>query len=160
MTEQRISTEDLVKKYKREVEQLGRYIPWFEKTTTDVAAGMYRGQGTGSGFAFPVYDSTLLAFINEVKQTSFLDVNYRYVYTRHFIKTHDDELKAIERATILDISIIGGIMSKYVLGGMTRSVLWREAVEYGIFLQCLKKLRDLIEFWDKPMQDNFTLVNK
>lgn len=160
MTEQRISTEELVKKYKGEVEQLSRYIPWFEKTTADVAAGMYRGQGTGNGFAFPVYDSTLLSFINEFKQTSFLDVNYRYVYTRHFIRTHEDEWKAIEKATILDISVIAGIMSKYALGGMTRSVLWREAVEHEIFLRSLIKLRELIEFWDKPMAENFDLVNK
>ena len=151
MTEEKMSTQELLQKYKGEVEQLSRYIPWFEKTTADMAASMYRGQGTGKGFAFPVYDSTLLSFINEVKTTSLLDVNYRYVYTRHFIRNHEDEWSVIDNTTLQDIQVIGSIMSKYVLGGMTRASLWKEAIQYEIFLRSLKKLKELIEFWDKPM---------
>ena len=44
-----------------------------------------------------------------------------------------------------------GIMAKYVLGGMTKGKLWSEAVENGVFLQALLKIKELLEVWDKPL---------
>jgi len=159
MEKEKLSKEELLEKYTFEVENLSRYIPWFEKKTADMVATMYKGAGTGNGFAFPVYDSTLLSFINDVGMTSFMNPNYKYVYNRYFIRTYKDEWRAIENATIMDMEVIGAILSKYVLGGMTRATLWKDAVQYEIFIRCLKKMKSIIEFWDKPMEENFELMH-
>ena len=42
-------------------------------------------------------------------------------------------------------------MAKYVLGGMTKGMLWGVAVEEGVFLAVLLKMKEIMEFWDKPL---------
>lgn len=158
MVTEKNSQVELVEKYKDEVEQLSRYIPWFESKTVGMVSHMYQSENGESTFSFPVYDSTLLAFINEVGMTSFMNKNYQYIYTRYHIKSHEDEWRAIENTTIMTMEVIGGILSKYVLGGVTRSVLWKEGVQYEIFLRCLKKAKSIIEFWDKPLPENKELL--
>lgn len=158
MTAEKMSKEELVQKYKPEVESLSRYIPWFESKTVGMVSHMYQNEGNDNGFSFPVYDSTLLSFINEAGMTLFMDRNYQYIYTRYHIHSHEDEWKAIENANIMTMEVIGGILSKYVLGGVTRSVLWKEGVQYEIFLRCLKKAKEIIEFWDKPLAENKELL--
>ena len=39
----------------------------------------------------------------------------------------------------------------YVLGGMTKGMLWSEAVENGTFLKCLQKLKEVLNVWDAPL---------
>ena len=159
MEKEKLSKEELVEKYAYEVESLSRYIPWFEKKTADMVT-MYKGEGSGNGFAFPVYDSTLLSFINDVGVTSFMNRNYQYVYNRYSIRTYQDEWRAIENTTIMNIEVIGAILSKYVLGGMTKASLWKDAVQYEIFIRCLKRLKYIIEFWDKPMEENAKFMHE
>ena len=50
-----------------------------------------------------------------------------------------------------DIELIYAIMAKYVLGGMTKGMLWSEAVENGTFLKCLQKLKEVLNVWDAPL---------
>ncbi|MDE7251686.1 MAG: hypothetical protein K2O32_01910 [Acetatifactor sp.] len=101
--------------------------------------------------SFPVYESTLLSFVKEAKKTSFMDRNYRYIYTRNRIQTHEDERKMIQNAGIKEWDLLCGILSKYVLGGQTKGTYWSEAVKEQIFYQVIKKMCDIIEFWDKPI---------
>ena len=42
-------------------------------------------------------------------------------------------------------------MAKYVLGGMIRGNLWTDAIENGIFLEALLKIRELLEVHDRPL---------
>ena len=158
MVSEKYSQEELVNKYKDEVESLSRYIPWFESKTAEMVSGMYKSQEGQHNFSFPVYDSTLLAFINEVGMTSFMNRNHQYVYIRYHIKSHEDEWRAIESANIMTMEIIGAILSKYVLGGITKPALWKEGVEYELYLRCLKKAKSIIEFWDKPLPENKELL--
>ena len=67
------------------------------------------------------------------------------------MRTLQDELRMIDRASIMDMDILKGILSKYVLGGMTKARLWSEAVYNSIFLKVIRKMKDNLEFWDKPM---------
>ncbi len=46
------------------------------------------------------------------------------------------------------------IFSKYILKGMTKAGLWSEAVESGIFLELLLKMKDIIAFWGKLRKEN------
>ena len=136
-----------IKDYKNTLKPLLRYLPWLEQTSGGDASKTYSGESTV--MSFPVYDGTLMSFVRELSKTSFMDRNYRYVYTRNRILTHEDERWLIEKATVKEWDILCGILSKYVLGGQTRATLWNEAVKERIFYLVLRKMCEIIEYWDK-----------
>lgn len=143
----------VVEEYRSDVERLIRYLPWLEEKAGASVAQNFTGSGIGEhSIPFPVYDSTLLGFIKEVQRTTLLDRNYHYIYSRHKIRTLEDELRAISNADITHMDVLKGILSKYVMGGMTKGKLWSEAVEKCIFLNCVRKMKENLEFWDKPME--------
>ncbi|MBD5513326.1 MAG: hypothetical protein HDR06_01395 [Lachnospiraceae bacterium] len=142
----------IVSTYKPDVERLIRYLPWLEEKAGSNVAETFEGSGIkGSSITFPVYDGTLMSFIKDVQRTTLLDRNYPYIYSRNRMRTLQDELRMIERASIMDMDILKGILSKYVLGGMTKGRLWSEAVYNSIFLKVIRKMKENLEFWDKPM---------
>lgn len=142
----------IVGQYKPDVERLVRYLPWLEEKAGSSVAQTFTDSGIGEhSIPFPVYDSTLLGFVKEVQRTTLLDRNYRYIYSRNRIKTVKDELHAIARADITKMDILKGILSRYVMGGMTKGVLWTEAVQNKIFLNVVKKMKENLEFWDRPI---------
>ena len=51
------------------------------------------------------------------------------------------------------MEILGGILSKYTLGGMTMAYLWTEGVEHQIFYRALLKAKSIIEYWDVPLEN-------
>ncbi len=142
----------VVQEYKQDVERLIRYLPWLEEKSGSNVSETYTGSGiTEHSVAFPVYDSTLLGFVKEVQRTNLLDRNYRYVYTRNRIVTCQDELRAISNSDITRMDVLKGILSKYVMGGMTKGRMWPEAVQNRVFLNVVKKMKENLEFWDRPM---------
>ena len=142
----------VVQEYKQDVERLIRYLPWLEEKSGSNVSETYTGSGiTEHSVAFPVYDSTLLGFVKEVQRTNLLDRNYRYVYTRNRIVTCQDELRAISNSDITRMDVLKGILSKYVMGGMTKGRRWPEAVHNRVFLNVVKKMKENLEFWDRPM---------
>lgn len=142
----------VVDEYRPDVERLVRYLPWLEQKAGGNVSENYTGSGIGeNSISFPVYDSTLLSFIKEVQRTTLLDRNYQYIYSRNRIKTLEDELRAISQADITHMDILKGILSKYVMGGMTKGRLWSDAVKNRVFLNCVQKMKENLEFWDKPM---------
>lgn len=142
----------LLQEYKQTVTPLLRYIPWFEKNAGQNPGSFYRGpEATEHSMSIPVYDSTLMSFVREAEASALMDRNYSYVYTRNRLKSHDDERKIINAAEWKDWDILRGILSKYVLGGRTKSALWSQAVQEDIFYLVLKRMKEIIEYWDKPM---------
>lgn len=143
----------VVQDYRPDVERLIRYLPWLEqKAGKKDVAETFGGSGIAEhSITFPVYDSTLLAFVKEVQRTTLVDRNYRYIYSRHRIVTLADELRMISRADITQMDVLKGILSKYIMGGMTKGRMWTEAVENRIFLNIVKKMKENLEFWDKPI---------
>ncbi|MCR4960024.1 MAG: hypothetical protein K6A74_01115 [Lachnospiraceae bacterium] len=138
--------------YRADVDKLITYIPWLESKVGATVSHLYNDNDLSSStVTFPVYDSTLLSFINDANSTSLMDTNYVYAISEYGLKTHDDERNAISEATVKDGALLSGILSKYVLGGMTRGTVWNEAVTEGIFLAVLKKMKQLLEIWDKPL---------
>ena len=146
--------QQVVNTYKPDIEKLIRYLPWLEEKA---AAGDSVEQTFGdngireNSIMFPVYDSTLMSFIKDVQRTGLVDRNYPYVYSRYRIRTVQDELNAISKADIKEMNVLKGILSKYILGGMTKGRMWTEAVTNRIFLNVIRKMKENIEFWDKPM---------
>ncbi len=141
----------VVGEYRAKVEPLLKYLPWLEQKGNSKIVSMYSGEGIGEhSMSIPVYDGTLMNFIKEAQKTGLLDRNYVYVYSRNRIRTVEDEKRVIERAELKNFEVLTGILSKYVLGGMTKSALWSQGVEEGIFLALVQKMKYIIEYWDKP----------
>ena len=144
--------QQVVNTYKPDVEKLIRYLPWLEEKADSSVADTFEGSGIKDhSITFPVFDGTLMSFIKDVQRTGLLDRNYPYIYSQYGIRTVKDELNAISQADIKEMNILKGILSKYVLGGMTKARLWTEAVSNRIFLNVIRKMKENIEFWDKPM---------
>ncbi len=135
----------IIQKYQPDAKRLVRYISWLETKHAGDVVNSYAGDGMEKPtFLFPVYDSTLMSFLKVAKETQFITRNYQYVYTRNRIKDAAQEKKLIKGATLREMEVLSGILSRYVLGGMTKSVLWSQAVEEGIFLEILYKLREIL----------------
>ncbi len=140
-----------MKKYRDISQNLLRYIPYFEQKKGQKNYQIYQGEQNTNSVAIPVYESTLLSFVKEVQRTGLVDRNYVYALSRNGIRTHEDEMRALDRVEFKDIELIYAIMAKYVLGGMTKGMLWSEAVENGTFLKCLQKLKEVLNVWDAPL---------
>ena len=142
--------QQLLQEYKQMTVPLLKYLSWLEKSAGQAGSTIYKGtESNENALAFPVYDSTLMSFVKEAAKSALMDRNYPYIYTRNRIKTHDDEREIIAAAGLGEWDILRGILSKYVLGGRTKGVLWSEAVEQNIFYLVLSKMQEIIEYWDK-----------
>lgn len=137
------SRELILDEYRADVESLLRYLPWLHKTSGQTVESYYEGNDGSLGFKVPVYDSTLLSFVKDAEKTKLVSKNYPYVYTRYQIKNSDDEIRLMKAAKIQEIDLFKAIISKYVLEGKRRGIVWSEAVNKGIFTTALDTLNDL-----------------
>ncbi len=144
-------TRKLIRGYRKEVEPLFRYLSWLEsKQGAKVSSSYTENAVTKHSMAFPVYDGTLLGFVKEVQKSTLTNRNYVYLYSRHKLTGPKEERALIESVTIRNPEVLTDILSKYVLGGMTKGWLWSQAVEEGIFLSILLKFKELFDTWDQP----------
>lgn len=142
----KLSREEIIICYKEDVERLLKFLPWLEKKSGSTASSVYSGEGIEkSSMPVPVYDSTLLSFIKEIRTTDFLNRNYVYTFSRCRIKTARDELRVIDACSLQEVSVLGDILSKYVLRGDVKGAVWSEGVSNGVYLALLLKLKDLME---------------
>lgn len=138
----------VMENYKKDVEPLFRYLSWLEDKKGESVSTSYADNGVNQhSMAFPVYDSTLISFVKQVQKTKLINRNYMYIYSRYRIGDVEDELKTIQGVSFKNVEILTGILSKYVCGGMTKSWVWPQAVENGIFLAILLKFKELFEMW-------------
>ncbi len=144
----------VVSRLRPEVEPLFRYLPWLQAKKGGRVSTIYSENNVSAhSIAFPVYDSTLLGFVKEVQKSTLTDRNYVYIYTRYGINSIEDELSFIERVNIANMDILIGILSKYILGGMTKGWVWSQAVQEGIFLAILEKYQELFSLWEQPEEN-------
>jgi hypothetical protein len=136
---------DPMEQYRPDIASLLQYLPWMEEHRTQQVFSEYQGEpDKPQSFSFPVYDSTLLRFVKTVQKTKLVDQNYPYVYSRNRIRNEQDEIRLIREARPKDIDDLRGILSKYVLGGMSKGRLWPEGVSSGVFAEILYKLKECI----------------
>ena len=106
----KLSREEIIICYKEDVERLLKFLPWLEKKSGSAASSVYSGEGIEkSSMPVPVYDSTLLSFIKEIRTTDFLNRNYVYTFSRYRIKTARDELRVIDACSLQEVSVLGDI---------------------------------------------------
>lgn len=142
-----------IETYREDIETLVKFLPWLEAKNRQNISSSYLPEGAEGAHAFhvPVYDSTLLNFVKVFQQTKFMNRNYIYLYHRKRIKTAEDELKVIADTQIMEIETLGDILSNYVIRGMSKSVMWNDGVSKGIFYAAVSRMKELLEFWTKPM---------
>lgn len=142
----------MVERYKPDVQRLICYLPWLQEKAGKNVSETFEGSGIKEhSVTFPVYDGTLMNFVKDVQRTQLLDRNYVYVYSRGQIRSAEDEKRVIRQCGITQMQTLEGILSKYILGGMTKGRMWSEGVQNGVLLEVVLKMKENIEFWDKPM---------
>lgn len=141
------SVEDIISRYKDDVQSLTPYMTWLKEHTKQQVAESYSNSELSNSMPFPVYDSTLLSFVKQAQQTNMMNRNYTYVYTRNHIANYKDELLFISDADIMDMDDLAGILSRYILEGQTKGTVWAEGVYTGVLYQLVYKMDDLIHFW-------------
>jgi len=145
--------QQLIAQYKENSMPLLKYLPWFTQNSGKAASSVYSTEDSGEQtLSFPVYNGTVMSFVKEAAKNPMMDKNYRYVYSRNHITTHADELRLIKQADWKQWNVLMGILSYYVLGGRTKGVLWNEAVKEDIFLCVLQRMKEIIEYWDRPFE--------
>ncbi len=150
MKTDQLSNEEIVDYCRQDADKLFTYLPWLETKSGHSTYSTYKDEGIAqNSLTFPVYDSTLLAFVKEAANTCFMDRNHVYVYSRNRLKDAGDELRLIEKATIRDMDQLAGILSHYILGGRTKALLWSEGVQNGVYLAVLRKIKEIIDFWER-----------
>ncbi len=148
----KLSRDEIIICYKDDVARLMRYLSWLQEKSGTITSGIYKGEGIEqSSMTVPVYDSTLLSFIKEAKKTDFINRNYVYTYSRYRIKTAADELRVISACALQEITVLGDILSKYVIRGDMKGAVWSEGVQNGVYLALLLKLKELMEI-RKPLE--------
>ena len=150
MRTDQLSNEEIIQYFRADADRLFRYLPWLQNKSGSAAYTKYSDERvTANSISFPVYDSTLLAFVKEAGNTCFMDRNHVYVYSRNRLKTEKDELSLISRATIRNMDDLAGILSNYILGGRTKALLWNEGVQKGVYLALLLKMKEIFDFWER-----------
>lgn len=143
---EKLSNEEVVIVYKDDVVKLLKYVSWLEKVNGQNTSNLYTGEGIEeTSMAVPVYDSTLLSFVREAKTTEFMNRNYVYTFSQYRLQTAKDELEFIENSTLQDMKALGDILSKYILKGEVKGLVWSEGVKTGVFLALILKMKELIE---------------
>jgi hypothetical protein len=146
----RLSRDEIIICYKDDAARLVKFLPWLENISGGISSSIYSGEGIEkSSMAVPVYDSTLLSFIKEIKATDFINRNYVYTYSRYRMKTAEDEKRVIDNCSLQDVTVLGDILSKYVIKGDVRGAVWSEGVQNGIYLAVVQKLKELLEIKTK-----------
>lgn len=147
MVTEQMTAQEVFSKYKSDIEKLLVYLPWLEEKSGNAKVSTnYVGEGLSENtISFPVYDGNLLRFIKEAENTQFMDRNYVYVISRNRLKSSEEEVAFVRAQTMLQLDNIGGILSKYVLGGRVKARLWSEAVDKCVFLEVVRKLKELYE---------------
>lgn len=140
------SVEDIVSRYRPEVDKLLPYVRWLQDNAKSEVAQSYSNSNLKS-MPFPVYDSNLLMFVKAAQNTNLLDRNYVYVYSRNHLNSAKDELMFIREAQIMDMDDLAGILSKYILTGMTKGTVWAEGVYNGVLFQVVSKMDELLNYW-------------
>lgn len=140
--------------YLDKLEPLFEYINYFKTKEGARTSSLYDG-GEGDNklqsVPVPVYDSTVLKFVKAANASGLINRNYIYAYKKIGAQNAKDERLYISGATFKDIDTVIAIMAKYVIMGQTKGGVWAEAVEEGVWLHCLIKLKELLAVYDRPL---------
>lgn len=149
--EQNLSREEIIATYKDDVLKLTPYIPWLKAKAGQDVSRNYSDAVNTSVIAFPVFDSQVFQLIKTIEQTKFINYNYVYSYSAYRMRSAEDELAVIPKITTMEIKVLGDILSKYAIKGQTKSALWSEGVNKGVFLAVIERLKVVVDLHDNQI---------
>jgi hypothetical protein len=147
---EQLSTEQILEKYRDDAALLMKYVPYLKKKLGEYKPQLHKVEGEDNrNIMIPIFDSTLLQMAEEVGNLQFMNENYAYVYKKYRMTDSNDELYQINKAGIQNMDLLWGILSKYILKGRVKGLIWQEGVANGVMLAAIQKMNDIILFWTK-----------
>ncbi len=144
-----MTAQEIIKEYRDDIKKLMAYLPWLSEKKKMMVSSFYNHEELAEhSLVFPVYDSRLMQFVRDARDTKFMNPNYVYLYTRNRLKGTEAEKKMIAETSILKLDQLGDILSRYILGGQTKAMLWTQGMQEGIFFAIVSKAAELLEFWE------------
>lgn len=126
------------------IEKLYAYIPFFETATKENVCNWSGGEKLGKNsftMPYPEYDSTLNKFIKEVYKTNLIRYDYLDFINKYGLYSCREMVGAINDA---DLELLKAILTGYVRQERFNDGLWVNAVEDKVFLNILKRLREIV----------------
>lgn len=138
--------------YREELKKLIPYLPWLESKAGASLSSNFAGNDIEkNSISFPIYDGTLMNFVKVASASGFMNRNYVYDYRKHRLMTAKDELQFIAKAELKDMGVLASILSAYIMKGRIKGTKWTEGVTNGVYYHLLSKMKEIVEFWDKPI---------
>lgn len=157
MDTEQMTAKQVFEEYKEDMKLLIGYLPWLiEKSGKGSVSSNYSGDGLiQNTLSFPVYDSTLMRFIKDAGKTGLIDRNYVYVIRRNLLEYPVEEIQFVKEQDLFHMKKnVGGVLSKYVLEGQSKGRLWSQAMDEGVFLAIVEKLKEIYDYWDNALGEN------
>ena len=157
------TTREIVDEYKELVMELSKYIGWLESKKGQTTMSNFVPQNANLTLSIPRYDSTLINLVRTLENSGKMNRNYPYIYRNQRIYDVDDEISLIHRATINDMDILFGILSKYIITGRVKARVWNEGVENGVYFESLnewKKVGFSSKEDDNALWDEFNSIRQ
>ena len=74
---EKMGREELVAMYRPDVERMVAFLPWLTERTGNDIRQNFEGENGKVTLPFPVYDTIMLAFLETLGSTVFMNPNYR-----------------------------------------------------------------------------------
>jgi len=129
---------------KRSIDKLLAFIPYFEnaneKNTCSWGGGEKLGENHFS-MPYPIYEQTLVNFVQAVESSNLTCYNYLEVIEKHGLHGAEEMNTAIEQS---DLELTLAILTGYIRQERFCDGLWGSAVKDKTFLKILRKLEWLM----------------
>lgn len=125
-------------------EKIYGYISYFESLDVENACQWQQGERLKDGsytFGYPVYEDKFLQFIDDISRSNLMDISYGETLQKYGLEMNHGLAEQIETA---DLPLAKAILTCYVRQERFCDGLWETAVNSGIFLALLKRLKSLL----------------
>ncbi len=126
------------------IEQLSEYLSYLTDATKESVVSWVNGGDQNDDpfyLTYPVYDRTFVEFVDELYETDLLLENYNEIIMELGLTDERDLALVIDEA---DMDVVRAILTYFIRQERFQDGLWAEAVEQRVFLNVLKRLRELI----------------
>lgn len=130
--------------YRKVIERLCSYIPYFKNATPESVSKWDRGEGLDDNYhtlPYPDYDETLSGFIEAVYSSNLMYHDYFDVIEKEGRGRHMEQL--IGSIDTAGFELVRAVLTWFVRQERFSDGLWAAAVEQKVFLKILGRLRQL-----------------
>ena len=131
-----------IKDYLSDIEQLCEFIPFFKDVDPDtVCTWIYKDRDCNIIFPYPVYSDDFMNFINIYYKTNLIHSNYNDELDKRIPNWQEIDINEVIMTADFELLVI--ILTKAIRVERFHDGAWESAVEGGIFLNILNRLKSL-----------------